>query len=260
MIQSLPKLPRDTALNPELPPGQSVKLIGLGGVGSIVARYGATWLASLAKDRDARLVLIDRDTFQLHNATRMLFRQAGNKAAVVRDDLLQYFDESRLTLQAVEEFVTPDNIGRLINEGDIVLAAVDNHATRKLLSDYCASQLDDVVLISGGNDGVGEDSTGRFRRGTFGNCQIFVRREGKDQTPALTQSHPEIANPGDHLPTESCTDLVASVPQILLANLASASAILNTLWLHLCGSLHYHELAFDIAEALMRPLPSRPVD
>jgi hypothetical protein len=32
-----------------------------------------------------------------------------------------------------------------------------------------------------------------------------------------------------------------------------ASAMLNTFWLHLCGASHYGELAFDIAEGLMRP-------
>ena len=47
---------------------------------------------------------------------------------------------------------------------------------------------------------------------------------------------------------------VASVPQILFANLMTASALLNALWLHLCGALHYSELVFDIAEGLMQPL------
>jgi len=45
------------------------------------------------------------------------------------------------------------------------------------------------------------------------------------------------------------------VPQVLFTNLAVASAMLNTLWLYLCGALHYSELALDIAEGLMRPVP-----
>ena len=44
------------------------------------------------------------------------------------------------------------------------------------------------------------------------------------------------------------------VPQIVFANLMVASTMLNTLWLYLCGGLHYGEVAFDIAEALMRPI------
>ena len=86
-----------------------------------------------------------------------------------------------------------------------------------------------------------------------------MREGGENITPPLTQSHPEIADPADQLPSENCTDMMQSVPQILLANLMTANAILNALWLHLCGALHYHEAAFDIAEALMRPLPTPAV-
>jgi hypothetical protein len=236
-----------------LPDDASVKLIGLGGVGSIVARYGAMFLASLG--RPARLVLIDGDAFEPGNASRMFFGRCGNKAAVVCDELLPRFADSPLALIAIEEYVTPANLDRLLHDGDIVLLAVDNHATRKLVSEHCAARLRDVCLISGGNDGLGQDSAGQPRRGTFGNVQVYVRRDGADVTPPLTRFHPEIAQPADRLPTEKgCTELVASVPQILFANLAVASALLNTLWLHLCGALHYGELAFDIADGLMQPV------
>ncbi|HEY2951716.1 MAG TPA: hypothetical protein VGK40_03980, partial [Verrucomicrobiae bacterium] len=60
----------------------------------------------------------------------------------------------------------------------------------------------------------------------------------------------------DKLPTDkSCTELITSVPQILFANLTVATCMLNTLLLHLSGALHYSELAFDIADGLMRPAP-----
>jgi hypothetical protein len=184
----------------------------------------------------------------------MLFGACGNKAAVIRDELLPRFQESTLALVAIEEFVTVENRTRLIQNGDIVLLCVDNHATRKLVNDHCA-QLNSVCLISGGNDGVGKDGGGRVRRGTYGNVQIYVRKNGQDLTPSLTRFHPEIADPVDQLPTDlSCTELVAAVPQILFANLAVAGAMLNALWLYLSGALHYAEAAFDIAEALMRPV------
>jgi hypothetical protein len=246
---------KDRLLEPALPAGQSIKVIGLGGTGGIVARYGAMFLAPLAKQHGARMVFVDGDAFEPGNATRMFFSDCGNKAAVVLADLRPRFADSGLTLQAIEEFVTPENVGRLIHNGDIVLLCVDNHATRKLVSDHCA-KLDDVVLISGGNDGVGEDGSGRLHRGTYGNCQIYVRRDGRDCSPSLTKYHVEIEEPADRLPTDlSCTDLVSSVPQLLLANLAAASSLLNATWLYLSGGLSYSELAFDIAEGLMRPLP-----
>ena len=247
-----PALSHNQILQPKLPENASVKLIGLGGVGHIVARYSALFLASLGSE--VRLVLIDGDAFEPSNASRMFFGASGNKAVVTRDELQPRFSESGLALIAIEEFLTPDNITRLIQEGDLVLLTVDNHATRKLVNDRCA-QLRDVCLISGGNDGVGKDGSSATRRGTYGNVQFYLRRDGQDATPPLTRHHPEIQSPADRLPTDqSCTDLVASVPQILFTNLAVASALLNTLWLHLCGALHYGELSFDIADGLMRPM------
>ena len=121
------------------------------------------------------------------------------------------------------------------------------------MSDHC-SRLESVCLISGGNDGVGPDGSGRMLRGTYGNCQVFARRAGADVSPPLTRYHPEIQEPADHLPTDvSCTEMVAKVPQILFTNLMTASAMLDALWLYLCGALHYSELSFDIADGLMRP-------
>jgi hypothetical protein len=249
-------LPKDKPITPVLPDDQTVKIVGLGGVGSIVARYGSMFLASLAKQTNARLVLIDGDKFEPKNSSRMFFSGFGNKAAVTRDDLLDRFADSRLTLVAVEEYITRENIARLLHDGDILLTAVDNHATRKLISEFCAEQLQDVVLISGGNDGIGEDSSGKFRRGTYGNCQVYIRRDGRDLSPSLTRHHREIRKPADHLPDEEgCADQLESVPQLLLTNLMAASAILNALWLYLSGALHYSELAFDVADGRMGPLP-----
>jgi molybdopterin/thiamine biosynthesis adenylyltransferase len=239
-------------MSPRLPENPCVKLIGLGGVGGILARYASVFLNSLGGE--VRLVLVDGDTFEHSNATRMLFSDYGNKATVMRRELLGRFTDSALAVVAVEEYVTAESVARLIHSGDICLLAVDNHATRKLVNDHCTG-LADICLISGGNDGAGPDSSGTVRRGTFGNVQAYVRRNGQGVSCPLTRNHPEIEKPADRLPTDlNCTELIASVPQVLFANLAVASAMLNTLWLYLCGELHYGELAFDIADGLMRPV------
>jgi hypothetical protein len=244
-------LPPGKILQPNLPDNSSFKLIGLGGVGSIVARYLAVFLASL--ERNARLIFIDGDAFEQSNSSRMLFGACGNKATVTSDELLPRFADTTLSLLAIDEYVTDKNIARLIRESDIVILTVDNHATRKLLNDHCA-RLREVCLLSGGNDGIEQDAVSRTRRGTFGNVQFYLRKEGADVTPPLTHRHPEIAQPADRHPAEkNCTELIASVPQILFTNMMVATCLLDTLWLHLCGALHYSELAFDIAEGLMRP-------
>ena len=231
-----------------------VKLIGLGGVGGIVARYLALYLNALG--RPQRLVLVDGDDFEPRNAERMLFNDYGNKAAVTSSELARAIGESQLSVVGVEAYVTPENLPRLVREGDTVLLAVDNHATRKLVSDFVSSERADLCLISGGNDGVGADSSGSVQRGSYGNVQVHLRRFGQDLSPPLTRFHPEIASPTDKAPTEvSCTEALEHTPQILFANLAVASAMLNAFWLHATGELHYPELCLDVFDGRMQPLP-----
>jgi hypothetical protein len=239
-------------LAPGFPPGQTFKLIGLGGVGSIVARYAAVFLASL--QREGRLVLIDGDAFEEQNSSRMLFPRLGKKAEVVRAELEPVLERSLLALESIPEYVTDESAACLIQEGDVVLLCVDNHATRRTVGRR-VSRLRDGILISGGNDGVGPDAAAALRHGTYGNVQIHVRSAGEDLTPPLERFHPEIATPTDHSPADlSCAALLASTPQLLFANLATASAILNALLLALSGQLHYPELAFDIRAGRMRPI------
>lgn len=231
---------------------RSVKVVGLGGVGCIVARYLVAFLA--ASGRRARVVLLDGDDFEAGNAERMLFSRLGNKAEVVRDDLLPFVEGSKVTLSAIGEYLTPENIDRLLLDGDAVLLAVDNHATRKLVDDHC-QRLPEVCLISGGNDGVGKDSAGVWQRGSYGNVQVYLRQGDIEESPPLSAFHPEIASPRDQSPAEpSCTQAVLATPQILFTNLTTACAMLNTFYLHLCHVLHYDELCFDLVEGLMRPL------
>src|SRR5262245_41025349 len=96
--------PSTQLLVPKLPSDLSVKLIGRGGVGGIVARYLAVFLA--AQPQHTQLVFIDGDTFEPSNASRMMFGTCGNKAGVLHAELLPRIENSTLTLLAVEEFVT----------------------------------------------------------------------------------------------------------------------------------------------------------
>ncbi len=143
----------------------------------------------------------------------------------------------------------------LIHDGDCVFLACDNHATRKLVGQHCSSgSLSDVVLISGGNDGIEDGLTG-----TYGNVQIYVRKDGTDITTPIERFHPEIANPTDQPPDElSCLELAAAgTPQLSFVNLAVASAMCNAL-LRLLMSRDklpmYDELALDILDAASTPL------
>jgi molybdopterin/thiamine biosynthesis adenylyltransferase len=119
--------------------------------------------------------------------------------------------------EGVPSYVTPDNCHFLIEEGDILLAGVDNHRTRKLLSDRC-QELQKVVLISGGNELYD------------GSVQVFWRENGLSLTPPLDYCHPEIERPRDKGPFEkSCLDLWPSKPQLAETNLAIGLTMIEAL-------------------------------
>jgi hypothetical protein len=149
----------------------------------------------------------------------------------------------------VPEYITPENIGRIIKTGDYVFLCVDNHPTRRMVSEHWQT-LSDAILFSGGNEGVNPPG----ERGTYGNVQIAIREGEKNVTVPITKYHPEIVQTKEQLPHElSCGQLVTSTPQILFTNLAVASAMLNAFFAQACGRLSYQEVKVDILEARMLP-------
>lgn len=228
---------------------RTIKVIGLGGIGSPVSLYVSKFLYSL--NRDATVFLVDGDEYELSNRERVAFREYGKKALVKQAELAEIYGE-RVALRAVPSYVTKANISKLLGDDDVIFLCVDNHATRKLVSEYCES-LSDVLLISGGNDGIDDGS-----KGTFGNVQVFCKAKGQNKTNSLTQFHPEIDQPEDHSPGESehesCAMLAEKGAQLAFANLAVASEMLNALMAWALEKLSYEELYLDILTAKRVPI------
>lgn len=236
-----PNLPNK--LEPKIKDGQRITIIGLGGVGGRTARDLALLLA--ASNKSVTLTLIDGDGYEPSNISRMMFLDFGNKAEVIAKELLPKFVEAPLKVETVAEYVSPANVSKLIKEGDIVILALDNHSGRKMVSDW-ASTMKNVTIISGGNDAVEPD---KGMRGSYGNVQIYVRRDGADLTESITCFHPEIETPADKPPYElSCTEKMVKFPQLLLSNIMVSAAILDALYLYLSSALHYSEIAKDWAD------------
>ncbi len=221
-------------------------IVGLGGIGSFLARLVTLFAASLG-DVAIRVVLIDGDSFEERNAARMEVPDLDNKAALVCSLLNCSFGRPRLSIRPVESYLDVDNVEELIRERDIVFSCVDNHATRKLIGERC-ERLDDVVLISGGNDGVEAG-----QRGTYGNVQVYVRREGRELNPSITRFHPEIREPEDEVPGPSCADLAATTaPQIVFTNFLAAAvmgAAFHRLLTSEPGAAMWDEACFELFEA-----------
>jgi molybdopterin/thiamine biosynthesis adenylyltransferase len=224
-----------------------VKLIGCGGIGGHLAPNLCQYLH--AERRAAHVVLVDGDTFEERNRSRMRFATCENKALVTARDLARAFGDV-LTIEPRPEYVTAENIDTLVGDGDVVFLAVDNHATRRLVDTRCA-RLDDATLISGGNDGVDEGHDG-----TYGNVQIVRRAGGRAVTSTLSRFHPEIRAPRDRRPDElSCTELAhAGAPQLLFTNLAVASAMLNAFYALQRGEPKYEEVFLDILKNSVVPV------
>lgn len=211
----------------------NVKIIGLGGIGSVVCESLSRFL-NYAKglDKYPRVTLIDGDKFETKNHERQNFITEGeNKAKTKQQELKEKFNGIVFNSEPV--FVSNFNVSKLIDDRDIVMLCVDNHKTRKVVSDYC-SKLNNVVLISGGNE-LEE-----------GNVQIFVKKDGQKITPSLTDYHKELDNPLDKSPDEmSCEELSKSEPQLYFTNLMAASYMLTAFYNVWKGRLDFSEVYFD---------------
>jgi hypothetical protein len=120
--------------------------------------------------------------------------------------------------------------------------AVDNHWTRFVVDRHLAT-LDEVTLISGGNDE------------TDGNVQLVRRRDGEFVDGSLAEIHAEIgrATETEFAARNGCERQVEERPQLVVTNLMVASAMLNCLWAVLeRGSVSYSEVYLDVIANAMR--------
>lgn len=208
-------------------------VIGLGGIGTLLLNTLSRYVNSLGPPT-RNILLIDGDQYELKNEGRQDFTDFGQKAIIKAEELGEKFPA--LDLEIFGQFITRDNV-EVLDNSQVIFLCVDNHKTRKVVSDYCKLR-SDVLLISGGNELEN------------GNVQVYLRREGKDLTPSLTCYHPEIDNPQDKSPDEmSCEELSKSEPQLLFTNLTVATIMTWTL--HNYSKENYEqtqlsEIYFDI--------------
>jgi hypothetical protein len=184
-------------------------------------------------------VLIDGDSFEEKNAERQNFKKMGNKAQVKAEELRKEFP--RLCFDAMPRYLDFENAMFLIRESDIVFLGVDNHATRKIVSDR-AIQLENVLIISGGNEL------------TDGNVRIHWRRGGRDITlPLANKFHPEIMEPTDRNPADlGCGEMIESQPQLVIMNNLIAAHMLAAFYAFLQGRIDYDEVYLDLLSGQAR--------
>jgi molybdopterin/thiamine biosynthesis adenylyltransferase len=219
----------------------NVKIIGMGGIGTSLVNPLCRYIQYI-RAQSKKITIIDGDEFEAKNLERQAFFETSNKASSKARELSVMFDE--IIFEDIQEYVTKHNISSIINEGDLVFVCVDNHASRKLISDY-ANTLDNIIIVSGGNEY------------TDGNVQIFIRKGGSKITPSLTEHHREIATPGDKSPADmSCEELAHSEPQLLFTNLTVATIMCWVFYSIMTLRVEpkaCSEIYFDIKTMTVRP-------
>jgi hypothetical protein len=192
-------------------------MIGAGGTGTYLLAPLVTYLRSHHKEDDWILNVMDGDTVETKNLERQLFKDSDvtlNKAEAA----VAVFNDGRV--RAIPQYLSEENITRMIMEQDIVLICADNFTVRKRIEDHCRA-LKDVIVVNGGNEKWS------------GSVQLWVRANGEDLTPRIGYLHPEItAKIGDDRAEMTCAQ-AAALPggeQTIIANLQSATWMLTALW------------------------------
>lgn len=225
-----PRMPNSKSNCAKVLQAASIKVVGAGGIGSwLLAFLGRT--SRIGADGQASATCFEKDEAEEKNLSRQPFskRDVGrNKAEALAGWLYDLID-----ITAVEEYVKEDNVDQFIHNLDTVFVCVDNHTSRKIISDHC-STLRDIILISGGNE---------LWDGTV---QVYVRLDGKDITPPLTYGHPEIEEPTDEGPW-NCAEVSDVEPQIAATNIMVAAYMIAAYWM-LGTDKMWHEVHFDIKE------------
>jgi len=211
---------------------REITIIGLGGIGSVLSNTVSRFINS--KNIGVITInLVDGDDYEEKNLERQEFTSYGNKASVKKNELEYKFRKINYVDYPI--FIDERSAAEIIKENCIVFLAVDNHKTRKLVSDF-VKNFKNVVLISGGNEL------------TDGNVQIYIRKDGVDITPSLTDYHPEIENPKDKSPDEmSCEELSKSEPQLYFTNFMVANYMCAAFYNIIEKSnYNYSEVYFDL--------------
>jgi hypothetical protein len=134
-------------------------------------------LAYLIAAREIRwkpvITLIDGGEYTVGKADHECFHRTGRKVNVKASLLKQILPGTKVIRRYVE--LWSNNVRRLLNSQDIIIAFTDVNNMKWYLSDWIEANKKDAILITGG---VHVDEDGAFVR-------IFLREDGKNLNPGI---------------------------------------------------------------------------
>lgn len=241
-------------------------LIGVGGTGGYCLQQATRLIYALKEQGRVvpSVLLIDGDTVEERNLLRQYFlpQDIGrNKASVLAE---RYSRAYGLDIAAYPEYLTEETNLKAIGivDGSIVIGAVDNGSTRRILHDKL-HELEHVVYIDAGNSAVtvpeDPEHVDRYllskvkNSGWEGQVVVGVRTHGEDVLPFPGVVFPDLIEE-DKLPMDtSCGEVGVSNPQRLMTNLMAATTVL--LYLHTLladGTLLHHRTFFEARQGWIR--------
>lgn len=193
--------------------------IGAGGTGSYLFPSLIRYLETYAREsgEEYTVTVIDGKEVAASKLERQLFfgRHAGDNKALA---LAQQYETDPNVVIAVPKYLDDTNISG-VAEGDVILIAADNFPVRARI-ERRALELNNVTIINGGNEMHD------------GSLQLFIRRNGENITPPMSQGHPELLQDDGMDPAGLSCEQIAELPggqQTIIANMMSAVAMLNAL-------------------------------
>lgn len=207
-------------------------LVGAGGTGG----FTYTNLSRLLAGTHTPIHLYDGDLVEAKNLKRQQFIAddlGKNKATVLANHMNEWMIQPVPTMVHDNYLVDSDSFLADImlsleeDEVPIIISAVDNVATRKLINETIA-QLDIAIAIDSGNNNQGGQvvwtSTLPVKErenpfGTFTEVQLANMLEAYPQLQTIEDDNPGLKR--------SCDEVVESEPQAMMANSRNADIIVN---------------------------------
>lgn len=180
------------------------------------------------------VTVYDGDQFEDHNIERQV-HSSGSKA----ERLNELLTMQQLTPVCVDRYMSQSLMSKLctsdVLEGStrLVIAAVDNDATRKMCIDTLIKMGGNFLFVTPGNSDASTPDTD-----IKGNVLWFGYIDGQEIgiNPALL--FPNIERPNDGIPRKgSCVEQAASTPQLISANALAAAYTLTVVQNFLDGRM-----------------------
>lgn len=247
--------------------------VGCGGNGGYITQRLAKLVSSLTRNSDQTsfdYTLVDFDVVEDKNLQRQPFLPKDlnkNKAKVLaerygmayqypvfyREQYVESVEELKDCFRSHQDsFINLD--GRIVYR--VLIGAVDNHASRKVMHDFFMSDLN-IIYIDCGVDGILLEGTEeeKTRSGYAGHCVVGLHKEGV-LLPPVGYVYPDILEDTESLlPSQSCGQNIVSQPQRMQTNEMAAlitMGYLNQLFAE--RRLYHHYTNFNALTHSSRPV------